>query len=211
MMVLSIKQFGYGYLKEIVVRRADQKEYVFKEADFPKLHLNDIEDMYLLYAQNKLHHLKGDEQVDLTKLNITRTQVRCDDLDIKDPYTILHKPRGVVYLNKNNGKYLKRDDELYKFSDGTLKPFRDILNSMLHNFMLGYNNASMPKSAWTEKDHNSTTSMLKTIDATLLKRWIMMSLECFVGGRKIKTDYRLLRWTGFCCFMSHLIQYLVNM
>ncbi|GJU14700.1 hypothetical protein Tco_1142666 [Tanacetum coccineum] len=42
------------YLKEIVVRQADQKEYVFKEADFPKLHLNDIVDMYLLYAQNKL-------------------------------------------------------------------------------------------------------------------------------------------------------------
>ncbi|GJX10449.1 hypothetical protein Tco_0200308 [Tanacetum coccineum] len=53
------------YLKEIMVRRADQKEYVFKEAVFPKLHLNGIEDMYLLYAQNKLHHLKGDKQVDL--------------------------------------------------------------------------------------------------------------------------------------------------
>ncbi|GJU89201.1 hypothetical protein Tco_1301624 [Tanacetum coccineum] len=42
------KQFGYGYLKEIVVRQADQKEYAFTEADFPRLHLNDIEDMYLL-------------------------------------------------------------------------------------------------------------------------------------------------------------------
>ncbi|GJY65695.1 hypothetical protein Tco_0467933, partial [Tanacetum coccineum] len=59
------KQFGYGYLKEIVVRRVDQKEYTFNEADFTRLHLNDIEDMYLLYAQNKLHHLKGNEQVDL--------------------------------------------------------------------------------------------------------------------------------------------------
>ncbi|GKF68435.1 hypothetical protein Tco_0198114, partial [Tanacetum coccineum] len=57
---LSIdKQFGYGYLKEIVVRRENQKEYIFNEADFKRLHLNDIEDMYLLYAQNKLHHLKG--------------------------------------------------------------------------------------------------------------------------------------------------------
>ncbi|GJT29152.1 hypothetical protein Tco_0909427 [Tanacetum coccineum] len=104
MKILSIirisidKQFGYGYLKEIMVRRADQKEYVFKEADFPKLHLNDIEDI------------------------------------------------GVVYLNKNNGKYLMRADELYKFSDGTLKLVRDIPNSRLHNFELGYN-ASMPKRA----------------------------------------------------------------
>ncbi|GKC28089.1 hypothetical protein Tco_1035383, partial [Tanacetum coccineum] len=54
------KQFGYGYLREIVVRRANQKEYVFNEADFSRLHLNDIKDMLLLYVQNKLHRLKGD-------------------------------------------------------------------------------------------------------------------------------------------------------
>ncbi|GJY63928.1 hypothetical protein Tco_0465388, partial [Tanacetum coccineum] len=59
------KQFGYGYLKEIVVRCANQKEYTFKEADFTRLYLNDIKYMYLLYAQNKLHHLKGNEQTDL--------------------------------------------------------------------------------------------------------------------------------------------------
>ncbi|GJW53505.1 hypothetical protein Tco_0097590 [Tanacetum coccineum] len=163
MKILSIitisvdKQFGYGYLKGIIVRRANQKEYVFKEADFLKLHFNDIEDMYLLYAQNKLHHLKGDEQVDL-----------------------------------NNGKYLMRDNELYKYSDGMLKPVRDILNSRLHNFVLGYNNDSMPKRAWTEKDQKRTTSMLEKIDQTLLERRIMRSLDDFVGGRKIKTDYKLL-------------------
>ncbi|GKA98003.1 hypothetical protein Tco_0825897 [Tanacetum coccineum] len=157
MKILSIirltvnKQFGYGYLKEIFIRRAYQKEYVFKEADFPKLHLNDIEDMYLLYAQNKLHHLKGDEQTNLvtalrlfirriilkkrvegvqlgvksypTKLNIIRPQVRCDNLDLKEPYAILHKPQT---LNPDgNGKYLMSADELYKFSDGRLKPVRD--------------------------------------------------------------------------------------
>ncbi|GJV53580.1 hypothetical protein Tco_1449321 [Tanacetum coccineum] len=58
-------QFGYGYLKEIVVIRANQKEYVFNEAKFSRLHLNDIEDMLLIYVQNKIHHLKGDEPVDL--------------------------------------------------------------------------------------------------------------------------------------------------
>ncbi|GKC89766.1 hypothetical protein Tco_1150415, partial [Tanacetum coccineum] len=38
------------------------------------------------------------------------------------------------------------------FSDGTLKPIRNILNSRLHNFELGYNNRDMPKRAWTKKD-----------------------------------------------------------
>ncbi|GJX30072.1 hypothetical protein Tco_0238151 [Tanacetum coccineum] len=68
------KQFGYGYLKEIIVRRANQKECIFKESNFPRLYLNDIKDKYLLYAQNKLHHLIGDEQTDLTgKWNVYRS------------------------------------------------------------------------------------------------------------------------------------------
>ncbi|GJS91324.1 hypothetical protein Tco_0773960 [Tanacetum coccineum] len=78
MKILSIirmsddKQFGYGYLKEIIVRCANQKEYTFKEAAFPRLHLNDIEDMYLLYTQNKLHHLISDEQTDLQRVKVNQ-------------------------------------------------------------------------------------------------------------------------------------------
>jgi hypothetical protein len=34
-------------MKEIVVKRQDEKEYKFCEADFHDLNLNDIEDMYL--------------------------------------------------------------------------------------------------------------------------------------------------------------------
>ncbi|GJW23382.1 hypothetical protein Tco_0034004 [Tanacetum coccineum] len=108
------KQFGYGYLKEMVVRRADQNEYAFKEADFSRLHLNDIEDMFLLYVQHKLHNLTSDEIVDLvnalhtftrsivikkrvkdvqlgvesyqTKLNITHPKTSYADFPNKEPY-----------------------------------------------------------------------------------------------------------------------------
>ncbi|GKA14611.1 hypothetical protein Tco_0694257 [Tanacetum coccineum] len=59
------KQFGYGNLQEIVVRRAVQKLYTFKEGDFLNLHLNDIEDMLLLHVQKKLFNLYGDDIVDL--------------------------------------------------------------------------------------------------------------------------------------------------
>ncbi|GJV22529.1 hypothetical protein Tco_1371549 [Tanacetum coccineum] len=71
MKILSIvsvtvdRQFGYGYLKEIMVRRAYQKLYKFMEGDFSNLHLNDIEDMLLLNVQNKLFNLEGDIIVDL--------------------------------------------------------------------------------------------------------------------------------------------------
>nr|GEV49493.1 aminoacyl-tRNA synthetase, class 1a, anticodon-binding [Tanacetum cinerariifolium] len=58
-------QFGYGYLKEIVVRRANLKEYLFREAEFSRLHLNDIEDLLLLYVQQKIHNLTSDKIVHL--------------------------------------------------------------------------------------------------------------------------------------------------
>ncbi|GKF63859.1 hypothetical protein Tco_0187307, partial [Tanacetum coccineum] len=63
--VIVDKWYGYGYLKEIAVRRADWKLYKFMEGDFPRLHLNDIEEMLLLVVQNKLFNLEGDEIVDL--------------------------------------------------------------------------------------------------------------------------------------------------
>ncbi|GJX91810.1 hypothetical protein Tco_0345136 [Tanacetum coccineum] len=63
--VTVYKWFGYGRLKEIVVRRADHKLYKFIEGDFPRLHLNDIEDMLLLVVQNRLNNLEGDVIFDL--------------------------------------------------------------------------------------------------------------------------------------------------
>ncbi|GJW18436.1 RNA-directed DNA polymerase, eukaryota, reverse transcriptase zinc-binding domain protein [Tanacetum coccineum] len=139
------KQYGYGYLEEIVVRRADRKEYTFKEGDFKRLHLNDIEDMLLLQVQNKLFNLLGDEIFNL-------------------------------------------------FSNGTLKSVYEILYYRLLNFKLGYNK-DMPKRKWTDKDRNRTDIMVKLIDKHLLEIRIMRNLECLVGGRKIKTDYRLLHRT----------------
>ncbi|GKD09117.1 hypothetical protein Tco_1188802 [Tanacetum coccineum] len=46
--VTVYKWYSYGHLKEINVRRADNKLYKFMEGNFPRLHLNDIEDMLLL-------------------------------------------------------------------------------------------------------------------------------------------------------------------
>ncbi|GJS99981.1 hypothetical protein Tco_0821151 [Tanacetum coccineum] len=139
------REFGYGYLKEIVVRRANQKDYIFNEADFKRLYLNDIEDMYLLIVLNKrVEDVQLGVESYQTKLNITRPQVKCDGLEAKETYTIMYEPRGVAYFNKNNDQYLMSMDELHKFIDGTLKIVRDILNTRLHNFVLGYN-VGMPK------------------------------------------------------------------
>ncbi|GKB89205.1 hypothetical protein Tco_0961477 [Tanacetum coccineum] len=159
--------------------RAYQKKYTFREADFLRLHLNDIEYMFLVYVKHKLHNLTDDDIVDLMialrmftrsivikrrvkdvqlgvesyqqKLNITRPQTTFDGISFKEPYTIIYEPKGVVYLNKSNRKRLMQADELYKFSDKTLMSVRDTLHEMLQNFVLGYNHA-MLKRAWIEKN-----------------------------------------------------------
>ncbi|GKB01585.1 hypothetical protein Tco_0829629 [Tanacetum coccineum] len=51
------KKWGYGFLTLIIVRKSDDKEYEFSYADLPRLSVNDVEDMYLLQVQDKLHHL----------------------------------------------------------------------------------------------------------------------------------------------------------
>ncbi|GJZ18738.1 hypothetical protein Tco_0555328 [Tanacetum coccineum] len=60
-----MKWYDYGYLEEIEVQREDQKHYKFKEGDFPRLHLYDIEDRLLLLVQKKLSNLERDVIFDL--------------------------------------------------------------------------------------------------------------------------------------------------
>nr|GEV55373.1 hypothetical protein [Tanacetum cinerariifolium] len=79
------KRYGYGYLKEILFKRADQKDYVFKESDFPWLNLKDIKDMYLFQIQDKIYTSDGVDEYDLINallLHIRRIMInkRVEDM-----------------------------------------------------------------------------------------------------------------------------------
>ncbi|GKA15053.1 ATP-dependent DNA helicase PIF1-like protein [Tanacetum coccineum] len=86
-----VKKYDYGHLEEIEVRRDDHKLYMFKEGDFKRLRLQDIEDMLLLLVQQKLTNLPIDKRYDLN-----------------------------MALHHNKRKRLMHADELHKSSDGTL-------------------------------------------------------------------------------------------
>ncbi|GKC18107.1 hypothetical protein Tco_1014889 [Tanacetum coccineum] len=58
-----MKKYDYGHLEEIEVRRDDQKLYTFREGNFKRLCLQDIEDMLLLLVQQKLTNLTIDERL----------------------------------------------------------------------------------------------------------------------------------------------------
>ncbi|GKE77361.1 hypothetical protein Tco_1543481 [Tanacetum coccineum] len=89
-MVEVTRKHGYGYLKEIVVRRADNVLYRFKEGDFPHLRVNDIEDVLLLGVHNWLPNLSGDDISDFaialrmfTRSLVTKKRVEDLQLGVK--------------------------------------------------------------------------------------------------------------------------------
>ncbi|GJZ81986.1 hypothetical protein Tco_0646980 [Tanacetum coccineum] len=132
--VKVIRKHGYGYLKEIVVRRADNDLYRFKEGDFSCLRINDFEDMLLLVVQNRLTNLSGDDVSDFTiALKMKR-----------DMYTPYQDPQGFIYVDNNGRNRLMRSDELYKFSDRTVTRLRTLLDDITKNIQMEY----LPKRRW---------------------------------------------------------------
>ncbi|GJR34796.1 hypothetical protein Tco_1210480 [Tanacetum coccineum] len=143
-----MKKYDYGYLEEIDVRRDDQQLYTFKEGDFKRLRLQDIEDMLLLLVQQKLTNLTIDERYHLNvalrmftrriviqrrvedlqlgvksyqkKLNLTKPDTYRSNLKNKTAYTSHSDPHGIIYVDQFKRKRLMRTDELHKFSDGML-------------------------------------------------------------------------------------------
>nr|GEY02590.1 hypothetical protein [Tanacetum cinerariifolium] len=121
-----MRKHGYGYLKEIVVRRADNDLYKFKEGDFLRLCINDNEDMLLLVFQNRLTDLLGDddshfiialrmftrsiviqkrvEDLQLAvesyqiKINVTKSETTKLKIRKKDPYTPYQDLQGLIML-----------------------------------------------------------------------------------------------------------------
>ncbi|GKB74368.1 hypothetical protein Tco_0935780 [Tanacetum coccineum] len=79
--------YGYNYMKKIVLRRADLKEYVIAERDFKYLYPSDFEDLYLLNLQGHLNYLSPeDKKILTTAVNLwTRNLVirqRIEDLQL---------------------------------------------------------------------------------------------------------------------------------
>nr|GEV47144.1 hypothetical protein [Tanacetum cinerariifolium] len=158
---VSVKKLhGYGHLEEIAVRRADRQVYKFKECNFVDLHLNEIEDMLLLVVQYKLLQLNRSDIVDLIVAlrMFTRSLIikrRVEDLQLG--------VERVIYKDLNKQKRVMQADELYKFSNGTLKTVHNELHHRIFNFHLGYNK-EMSRRKWTAIDKRRSELMVEIID-----------------------------------------------
>nr|GEW70281.1 retrovirus-related Pol polyprotein from transposon TNT 1-94 [Tanacetum cinerariifolium] len=95
------KLHGYGHLEEIVVKRAKRQFYKFKKAWCKEL------------PEETQHH---------------STSTDFPEIEFKELYIPSHKPPGVIYKDLTKQKRVMRADELYKFSNWTLKKVQDELN-----------------------------------------------------------------------------------
>ncbi|GJX94770.1 hypothetical protein Tco_0349356 [Tanacetum coccineum] len=117
--------YGYDYMKKIILRRADLKEYVIAERDFKYMYPSDFEDLYLLNLQGHLNHLSPDDKKVLTTaINLwTRNLVirqRVEDFQLgiesyQTQFYEIHKVRGWYYSTDR----MKRWDTESKSSEST--------------------------------------------------------------------------------------------
>ncbi|GKF15998.1 hypothetical protein Tco_0057460, partial [Tanacetum coccineum] len=202
---------------------ADYKEYKISKSDFKNLHPNDFEDLYLLYLQGKLNHLPGSDKVHLfnavnmwirnivirkrvedlqlgiksyqTKLNLTQPNWDATNFLSKEDYTIVHKPRAVIYKDRNDQKKMMQEKEVHKFSDGTLTRILEKLDHMVKDFVLFKFNPGMEHRIWSEDDKRRSKEFIEVIERRLKIRRIFRNMESFVSGRLRDVDYRLITRT----------------
>ncbi|GJV10065.1 hypothetical protein Tco_1351606 [Tanacetum coccineum] len=180
----------------IILRRADYQEYKISEKDFKNLHPNDFEDLFLLNIQEKLNHLPKTDKTSLhTAVNMWIRNLDAADYYFKEDYTIVPKPRAVVYRDRNDQRKLMRLNELHKFSDGTLTRVMEKLDQMVKDFHLYEYNKGMETRKWSEDDKRRSKDFITAIEKRLQIRRIYRSLESFVGGRIRDIDYRLINRT----------------
>ncbi|GJU29477.1 hypothetical protein Tco_1173066 [Tanacetum coccineum] len=65
-----------------------------------------------------------------TKLNLERPNWDATDYSFKEDYTIVPKPRAVIYRDRNDQRKLMRLNVIHKFSDGTLTRVMEKLDHM---------------------------------------------------------------------------------
>nr|GEZ79241.1 hypothetical protein [Tanacetum cinerariifolium] len=133
-----VEWHNYMHLDWISVRRDDDKIYKFKEGDFKRLRLQDIEDMLLFLVQGKLSYITVEERFafnvslrmftrsvviqrrveDLQlgvesyqkRLNLTKLDTYRSDLKRREAYTAYSNPKGFIYQNKDKKNRLMQID-----------------------------------------------------------------------------------------------------
>ncbi|GKE05021.1 hypothetical protein Tco_1397039 [Tanacetum coccineum] len=197
--VVSLKTFSrycYTFLREIVLHRANYKEFKISKADFKNLHLNDFEE---LLGTSSSNNAQEDLQLGIenyqTKLNLTQPSWDATNFLFKEDDTIIHKSKAVIYRDMINQKKMMRESEVHKFSDGTSTRILEKLDHMVKDCVLFKFNPSMELRIWSEDDKRRSKEFIEVIEKRLKIRRIFRNLESFVSGRVRDIDYIIIQRT----------------
>ncbi|GJW70570.1 hypothetical protein Tco_0127487 [Tanacetum coccineum] len=154
-----LQKYDYSHLEEIEVHQEDQKLYKFREGDFPQLHLQDIEDIWIV-IQRRVEDLQLGVDSNQKKQNLTKRDTFRSNLRNRTTYTAYLDPKGMIYKDQNNRNRFMRADELHKFSDGTLNDVQTALNDIAKGIRMEY----LPKRKWSGLDKRRARVMVQDID-----------------------------------------------
>ncbi|GJX80133.1 hypothetical protein Tco_0328282 [Tanacetum coccineum] len=141
-----------------------------------------------------------------TKLNLTQLSWDAKDFFFKEDYTIVSKPRAIIYRDRNNQKKMMREIEVHKFSDGTLTRILEKLDHMVKDYVLFKFNPSMEHRIWSEDDKRRSKEFINVIERRLKIRRIFRNLESFVSRRVFPTvvadGRRQVRFITTCSYST---------
>ncbi|GKD75881.1 hypothetical protein Tco_1334163, partial [Tanacetum coccineum] len=191
--------------------RSGNKEYEFSYVNFPRLSLNDVEYMYLLQVQDKLHHIPLEVMKDFNNalilfirrvviqnrvedillgvesyqqtLNLTKPMMFFEGINQRIPFTMSGIHKGEVYLNQLNIKSFMMLSEVKKFCDGTLNKIKENLIDMVTKNKLGTGNKQLKGKDQTDMDVEKSNEMVNNIDKVLKRKEHLRRLEEYVGGK----------------------------
>ncbi|GJT44320.1 hypothetical protein Tco_0953035 [Tanacetum coccineum] len=186
--VVSVKsyfRYGYDYLKEITLRRADYQEYMIAEKDFKNLYPSDFEDLNLLLFQGHLNHLPGlDKRWDAT------------GFEYKHDYTIIESPRVVVFPVNNNEWKIMRFNEIYKFGDGTLTNILEALDYKVKEYKR--------TGKYGDSDGYTFDDPILILEI-LSRRFLLRGIYLITGSSKDGDGDTSFQWSQFTTQCSHLM------
>ncbi|GJX65973.1 hypothetical protein Tco_0300316 [Tanacetum coccineum] len=140
--IVRIKVFpmyGYNYMKKIVLRRANLKEYVISERDFKYMYPCDFEDLYLLNLQGHLNHLSPEDKKILT----TAVNLWTKNLVIRQHVEDFQLGIKSYQMDKYGVQMIMRFNEIHKFSDGTLQQINEALDYRVKEFRVNKMNPGL--------------------------------------------------------------------
>ncbi|GJZ00807.1 hypothetical protein Tco_0518236 [Tanacetum coccineum] len=162
-----------------------------------KLHLFNVVNLWFrnIVIRKRVEDLQLGIESYQIKLNLTEPSWDATDFLFKEYYTIVSKPKVVIYKDRNNQKKMMRESEVHKFSDGTLTKILEKLDHMVKDFVLFNFNRGMEHRIWSGDDKRRSKEFIEVIERRLKIRRIFRSLECFVSGRLRDVDHRLIQRT----------------